>query len=81
MADYSANPLADPDKQFSRIRLLRLMIHYLLRHLLFVPILFPFSRFLCCKTNVSLEQAINLTSYFPTVGRSDGTSPPTCGTI
>jgi hypothetical protein len=30
MADYSANPLADPDKQFSRIRLLRLMIYYLL---------------------------------------------------
>jgi hypothetical protein len=33
MADYSAYPLADPDEQFSRIRLLRLMIRDLLRKL------------------------------------------------
>ena len=30
-ADYSATPLADPDVQFSRIRLLRLMIRYLMQ--------------------------------------------------
>ena len=35
MADYSAYPLADPDIQISRIRLLRLMIRYLLRKLIY----------------------------------------------
>jgi hypothetical protein len=87
MADYSANPLADPDKQISRIRLLKLMICYLMRKLkLFAfsaicPSFVPIFLFPQCGFNVSLVQSINLTSYFPTVDRSDGASPPTCGTI
>jgi len=52
-----------------------------LQLLLFVQVLFPFLNSPLCGINVSLVQSINLTSYFPTVDRSDGTSPPTIGTI
>ena len=82
MADYSANPLADPDKWFSPALGRTPQVNDSLSVMFVIcPSFVTIYCSLYCRTNVSPKQAINLASYFPTVGRSDGTSPPTRGTI